>query len=128
MDKYILFISSLILISVLTIIIWFIVITYFRDRENEFIVNFNVLTTVIELYKETILISKIHALQIQYDLNDQSKTNSRQAFERAKNELISETCKLIMKDYLSKQCKNSLLKYYGPDGLSLLIITHLKRR
>ncbi len=127
MDKYVLFISSLILISILTIIIWFMVIKYFRDRGSEFVVNYNVLTSVIELYKESILLNKIHALQMQYDLNEQSKTNSRQAFEKAKNELISETVKVIIKGYLSKECVSSLLKHYSVDGLSLLIITHLKR-
>lgn len=127
MDKYVLFISSLILISILTIIIWFMVIKYFRDRGSEFVVNYNVLTSVIELYKESILLNKIHVLQMQYDLNEQSKTNSRQAFEKAKNELISETVKVIIKGYLSKECVSSLLKHYSVDGLSLLIITHLKR-
>jgi hypothetical protein len=103
------------------------VIKYFRDRGSEFVVNYNVLTSVIELYKESILLNKIHALQMQYDLNEQSKTNSRQAFEKAKNELISETVKVIIKGYLSKECVSSLLKHYSVDGLSLLIITHLKR-
>lgn len=127
MDKYVLFISSLILISILTIIIWFMIIKYFKDRGSEFVVNYNVLTSVIELYKESILLNKIHILQMQHDLNEQSKTNSRQAFEKAKNELISETVKIIIKGYLSKECISSLLKHYSVDGLSLLIITHLKR-
>ncbi len=127
MDKYVLFISSLILISILTIIIGFMVIKYFRDQGSEFVVNYNVLTSVVELYKESILLNKIHVLQMQYDLNEQSKTNSRQAFEKAKNELISETVKVIIKDYLSKECVGSLLRHYSVDGLSLLIITHLKR-
>lgn len=127
MDKYVLFISSLILISILTIVIWFMIIKYYKDRGSEFVVNYNVLTSVIELYKESILLNKIHVLQMQYDLNEQSKTNSRQAFEKAKNELISETVKVIIKSYLSKECISSLLKHYSVDGLSLLIITHLKR-
>jgi len=127
MDKYVLFISSLILISILTIVIWFMIIKYYEDRGSEFVVNYNVLTSVIELYKESILLNKIHVLQMQYDLNEQSKTNSRQAFEKAKNELISETVKVIIKSYLSKECISSLLKHYSVDGLSLLIITHLKR-
>ena len=106
MEKYVLFISSLILISILTIIIWFIVVKYFKDRGSEFVVNYNVLTSVIELYKESILLNKINILEHKYDLNEQSKTNSRQAFEKAKNELISEVVKEIMKEYLSKKTKN----------------------
>ena len=127
MDKYVLLISSLILISVLTILVWFIIVKLLKDRESEFVVNFNVLTNIIEIYKESILLSKINALRAQYDLNEKSPTNSRQAFEKAKNALISETVKEIMKDYLSEQCLHSLLRHYSVDGLSLLIITHLKR-
>lgn len=126
MDKYIFFISSLFL-SILSIIIWRIIVKTPKGRESEFVVNRNVLLDVIELYKESILLNKIRMLKIQYDLNEKSPTNSRQAFEKAKNELISETVKEIIKNYLSKECAKSLLQYYNIDGLSLLIITHLKR-
>jgi hypothetical protein len=127
MDKYVLFISSLILLVILANITWFILVKLSKDRDGEFVVNYNVLTSIIELYKESILLSKINALRAQYDLNEKSQTNSRQAFEKAKNELISSTVKEIMKDYLSKECLASLLRHYSVDGLSLLIITHLKR-
>ena len=127
MDKYIFFISSLFLIGILTIIIWFILVKLSKDRESEFVVSRNVLIDVIDLYKESILLSKIRVLKMQYDLNEKSQTNSIQAFERAKNELISGTVKEIIKDYLSKECTRSLLGHYSIDGLSLLIITHLKR-
>ena len=127
MDKYILFINSLILIGIVTIIFYFINVKLSKDRESEFLVNYKVLETTIELYKESILLSKINMLRSKYDLNEKSPTNSRQAFEKAKNELISETVKEIIKGYLSKKCVNSLLRHYSVDGLSLLIITHLKR-
>jgi hypothetical protein len=127
MDKYVLFLSSLVLLCILTILIWFIIVRFLKDRESEFVVNFNVLTNIIEIYKESILLSKINVLRVQYDLNEKSPTNSRLAFEKAKNELISATVKEIMKEYLSKECVRSLLRHYSVDGLSLLIITHLKR-
>jgi hypothetical protein len=127
MDKYLLLVNFLILISVLIIMIWFMINKFLKDRESEFVVNFNVLTNIIEIYKETILLSKINSLKVNYDLNEKSQTNSRQAFEKAKNELISETVKVIVKEYLSKECVSSLLRHYSVDGLSLLIITHLKR-
>ena len=127
MDKYVLFVSSLILVTILTILVWYIIVKFIRDQGSEFVVNYNVLLSVIELYKESILLNKIQTLERKYDLNEQSKTNSRQAFEKAKNELISETVKEIIRDYLSKECVNSLLRHYSIDGLSLLIITHLKR-
>lgn len=82
---------------------------------------------IIELYKETILTNKITVLSLKYDLNPQSKTNSLKAFEIAKKELISESLKEIMKNYLSKKCLKSLIGKYGVDGLGLLILTHLKR-
>jgi hypothetical protein len=127
MDKYVFFISSLISISILAILFWFVIVKFSKDQESEFVVNYRVLTDVIELYKESILLNKIHTLETLYDLNEKSKTNSRQAFEKAKNELISETVKEIIKDYLSEECVSSLLRHYSVDGLSLLIITHLKR-
>ncbi len=127
MDKYILLINFLILIGVSIIIFYFISVKLSKDRESEFLVNYKVLETTIELYKESILLSRINMLRSKYDLNEKSPTNSRQAFETAKNELISGTVKEIIKDYLSKECVNSLLRYYSVDGLSLLIITHLKR-
>lgn len=127
MDKYVLFISSLILISVLTILVWFIIVKFLRDRDSEFVVNYNILTQLIEIYKETILNTKINTLRLQYDLNGKSQTNSIVAFEKAKNVLISETVKEIIKVYLSKRCVESLLKHYSVEGLSLLITTHLKR-
>jgi hypothetical protein len=127
MDKYVLFISSLILLAILSGVVWSILVKLSKDRESEFVVNRNVLIDIIELYRESILLSKINSLKVKYDLNEQSKTNSRQAFEKAKNELISETVKEIIKDYLSTECVESLLKHYSIDGLSLLIITHLKR-
>lgn len=127
MDKYLLFISSVLLTSILMGVVWFIIMKIMRERESEFVVNYNVLTNVIGLYKESILLSRISVLKQKYDLNEQSKTNSRQAFEKAKNELISETVKEIMKVYLSEECLRSLLRHYSVDGLSLLIITHLKR-
>lgn len=127
MDKYIFFISSLSLLCFLTIIVWLILVKLSRDRESEFVVNRNILIDVLDLYKESILLKKIKVLSIQYDLNEKSPTNSIQAFERAKTTLISETVKEIIKDYLSKECTRSLLRHYSIDGLSLLIITHLKR-
>ena len=123
MDKYILFVNFMILLGVG----YFVINKLSKDHESEFLVNYKILESTIELYKESILLSKINTLRIQYDLNEKSPTNSRQAFEKAKNELISDTVKESMKSYLSKHCVNSLLRHYSVDGLSLLIITHLKR-
>jgi hypothetical protein len=117
----------MLLISVLTIIIWFGLNRWLEDKESEFVVYYNILVNIIELYKETILTGKINTLRSKFDLNEKSKTNSQSAFERAKNELISETVKEIMKVYLSKECLDRLIKRYGVDGLGLLILTHLKR-
>lgn len=126
MDKLLL-INFSILICIASALFYFISVKLSKDRESEFLVNYKVLETTIELYKEHILLSRINILRSKYDLNEKSPTNSRQAFEKAKNELISNTVKEIIKDYLSKKCVNSLLRYYSVDGLSLLIITHLKR-
>jgi len=90
-------------------------------------VNHNVLLNVIDIYKELILTNKLNTLAAQYDLNEKSATNSRLAFEKSKNAIISDTAKEIIKQYLSKDCLRVLLKYYSIDGLSLLVITHLKR-
>jgi len=122
-----LLISCSLLISVLTIIIWFGLNRWLEDKESEFVVYYNILINIIELYKETILIDNINTLRSKFDLNEKSKTNSQSAFERAKNELISETVKEIIKVYLSKECLDRLIKRYGVDGLGLLILTHLKR-
>lgn len=127
METINLLISCTLLISVLTIIIWFGLNRWLEDKESEFVVYYNILVNIIELYKETILTGKINTLRSKFDLNEKSKTNSQSAFERAKNELISETVKEIMKVYLSKECLDRLIKRYGVDGLGLLILTHLKR-
>ena len=127
METINLLISCSLLISVLTIIIWFGLNRWLEDKESEFVVYYNILINIIELYKETILIDNINTLRSKFDLNEKSKTNSQSAFERAKNELISETVKEIIKVYLSKECLDRLIKRYGVDGLGLLILTHLKR-
>ena len=127
METINLLISCMLLISVLTIIIWFGLNRWLEDKESEFVVYYNILVNIIELYKETILTGKINTLRSKFDLNEKSKTNSQSAFERAKNELISETVKEIMKVYLSKECLDRLIKRYSVDGLGLLILTHLKR-
>jgi len=126
-DKYILFISCLLLIVILTGIAWFILIKISKDRESEFVISYRVLLDVLDIYKETILVNKINKIIPNYDLNEKSPTNSRQAFEVAKNEIISLSVKEIMKVHLSRKCLKSLLEHYSVDGLSLLIITHLKR-
>ena len=121
------FITFLTFIGILTICISLIVSRILKEKESEFVVNYNILTNTIELYKESILLDEIKILSKKYDLNEKSRTNSRQAFEKAKNELISESVKKIIKEYLSKDCVKSLLRHYSIEGLSLLIITHLKR-
>lgn len=120
-------ISFLILVSILSIIIGYVIQRYLEDTHSEFVISYNILMNIIELYKETILTNKITVLSLKYDLNPQSKTNSLKAFEIAKKELISESLKEIMKNYLSKKCLKSLIGKYGVDGLGLLILTHLKR-
>lgn len=127
METYLFFTSFLILLCLLTLVIWFMLVKFLEDRESEFVVNYKVMNDIIEIYKEVILSDKINTLRLQYDLNEKSQTNSRRAFETAKNKLISETVKEIIKEYLSKKCLKSLLQHYSIDGLSLLIITHLKR-
>lgn len=117
----------LLLLSVLILISWLIASKIQDSKESEFVINYNVLLNIIELYKETILNNKIMILKSQFDLNERSKTNSLQAFEKAKNDLISETVKEILKQYLSDTCRKALLKKYSIDGLSLLILTLLKR-
>jgi len=102
-------------------------IKFLKEQESEFVVSYNILINVIELFKTNILEDKIRILGSQYDLNEKSPTNSLVAFERAKNDLISQTVKEIMKVYLSDYCLKSLLRYYSVDGLSLLIISHLRR-
>lgn len=121
------FISCLILIVLLAGIAWPILVKLSKDREIEFVISNRVLLEVLEIYKETILTNKINMIRSQYDLNEKSKTNSIQAFEIARNEMISTAVKDIMKIHLSKKCLNSLLEHYSVDGLSLLIITNLKR-
>ena len=127
METINLLISCILLVSVLTIIIWFGLKRWLEEKESEFVVCYNILINIIDLYKETILTDKVNTLRSKFDLNEKSKTNSQSAFERAGNELISETVKEIMKVYLSKRCLNRLIKRYGVDGLGLLILTHLKR-
>jgi len=112
----------IILFSIITIVINKLLI-----KNDEFVINYNILLNTIEVYKETILSGKINMLSSEYDLNQKSKTNSLVAFEKEKNRIISETVKDIMKNYLSKKCFKYLIKMYGIDGLSLLILTHLKR-
>lgn len=122
-----LLISCILLVSVLTIIIWFGLKRWLEEKESEFVVCYNILINIIDLYKETILTDKVNTLRSKFDLNEKSKTNSQSAFERARIELISETVKEVMKVYLSKRCLDCLIKKYGVDGLGLLILTHLKR-
>jgi len=121
------FISCLILIGLLTGIAWPILVKLSKDKEIEFVISNRVLLEVLDIYKETILTNKINMIRSQYDLNEKSKTNSIQAFEIARNEIVSTAVKDIMKIHLSKKCLNSLLEHYSIEGLGLLITTNLKR-
>jgi len=123
----ILSISCLLFVTVVSFLIIINKLLTKDSKNNEFVIYYNILISIIDLYKETILVNKINTLRTNFDLNEKSKTNSLSAFERAKNELISETVKEIMKVYLSKKCLNYLVDKYGVDGLGLLILTHLKR-
>jgi len=123
--KYSLLLVIILIMLVLMFINLFIKIP--KEKDSEFVVNHNVLLNVIDIYKELILTNKLNTLAAQYDLNEKSATNSRLAFEKSKNAIISDTAKEIIKQYLSKDCLRVLLKYYSIDGLSLLVITHLKR-
>jgi len=123
--KYSLLLVIILIMLVLMFINLFIKIP--KEKDSEFVVNHNVLLNVIDIYKELILTNKLNTLAAQYDLNEKSATNSRLAFEKSKNAIISDTAKEIIKQYLSRDCLRVLLKYYSIDGLSLLVITHLKR-
>ena len=121
------FISCLILIGLLIGIAWPILVKLSKDKEIEFVISNRVLLEVLDIYKETILTNKINMIRSQYDLDAKSKTNSIQAFEIARTEMVSTAVKDIMKIHLSKRCLNSLLEHYSVEGLGLLITTNLKR-
>jgi hypothetical protein len=113
--------------SLLFLISLIIIFKFLNDRDSEFRVNHVLLMSIIEIYKETILHDLLIGLERQYNLDATSKVNSQVAFEKAKHEAIKESTKIIITKYLSKPCLKSLLRHYNIDGLSLLIITHLKR-
>ena len=120
-------ISCLILIGLLIGIAWPILVKLSKDKEIEFVISNRVLLEVLDIYKETILTNKINTIRSQYDLDIKSRTNSIQAFEIARNEMVLTAVKDIMKIHLSKRCLNSLLEHYSVEGLGLLITTNLKR-
>ena len=122
-----LFLIALVLICSLFLLIVYILFKNLgRKTEEDFIVNVQVLTNIIDIYKESILLDRIEDIKRQYDLNPKSQTNSIKVFEKQQNDLISEATKEIINTYISRSCFKTLLRYYGLAGLGLLIITHLK--
>jgi len=68
-----LLISCILLVSVLTIIIWFGLKRWLEEKESEFVVCYNILINIIDLYKETILTDKVNTLRSKFDLNENLK-------------------------------------------------------
>ncbi|MFA7507001.1 MAG: hypothetical protein WCZ11_02060 [Bacilli bacterium] len=95
--------------------------------DNNFAINLNTFISTIDLYKESILKSNLESLKSKYDLNEKSQTNSIKAYISAKDELINTSVKDIFKNFISANCLKNLLKYYNTNGLTLLVITQLKR-
>lgn len=62
METINLLISCILLVSVLTIIIWFGLKRWLEEKESEFVVCYNILINIIDLYKETILTDKVNTL------------------------------------------------------------------
>jgi hypothetical protein len=119
--------SNLFLSLLLFVLLVLFVFKFVSEREQDFQVNYQVLINIVEIYKETIFLNSLSIMEKQYNLDTTSKVNSQVSFEKAKDELVAESTKIIIKSYLSEKCLKSLLRHYNIDGLSLLIITHLKR-
>lgn len=112
--------------SVLLLLIF----TKFRNldtKDNDFVISNGIVLALINFYFDMILQDKIDALKLQFDLDPKSKTQSYKAFNDSYNILLANSAKDIMKNYLSKNCLNILLKHYSVDGLALMIISNLKR-
>lgn len=73
METINLLISCILLVSVLTIIIWFGLKRWLEEKESEFVVCYNILINIIDLYKETILTDKVNTLRSKFDLNENLK-------------------------------------------------------
>ena len=95
-------------------------------KDDSFVVSNSMLHEVVDLYSREILQDKVDSLKQQFDLNPRSKTQSIKPYTDARNILLSDAAKEIMKKYISKKCQRDLLKFYTIDGLILTIIAKLK--
>ena len=86
------------------------------------------LNGIVEAHAQTIFDEKINQLRSQFDLKTESQTNSSNQFVNAFDDLCNQTTKIIIKTYLSESLLKTLLKYYKIEGLTLFILSILRKR
>jgi len=95
-------------------------------NEQEYVVAIKTLQLTIDCYNKSILTPFKEQVQASYDLNPESPTNAIKKFDREMHELITNSAKEILKNYISVDSRKVLMKYYNIDALTLFVLTNLK--
>ena len=99
-----------------------------NDYEKEFKTSISALNGVVEAHVQMIFDEEVSRLRSQFDLKVESQTNSKKQFIQAFDDLCNQTTKIIMKTYLSKSLLKTLLEYYTIEGLTLFVLSILRKR
>ena len=95
--------------------------------EEEFVLANATLIKILDVYYSLVLESKVSTVRVKYDLNPESKSNSRIPYTEEYNKLLKDSAKEVMNTLISKDCLNILLKYYSIESLVMTIILNFKR-
>ena len=99
-----------------------------KTKEDEFTTAISALNGIVEAHVQTIFEERIGQLRSKFDLKAESQTNSSNQFVNAFDDLCNQTTKIIIKTYLSESLLRTLLKYYKIEGLTLFILSILRKR
>jgi len=96
--------------------------------ESNFLISLKILDMTIDNYCDSYFIDHINTLKKQYDLDNNSQTQSIDQFNKKYIEEVQSSIKIILDRYLSDVIKDQLLIYFSMDGLILYIMSRLSQK
>lgn len=96
-------------------------------NDEEYIVALKNLEYIVNVYKSSFVSIKVEGMKKTFDLNPDSVTNAMKQFQDKLNIIYSEASKDVFKNFINRNHRDTLLKYFTSDSLILTIITLLKK-
>jgi len=113
------------------LILFYFIIRHFKFKYDQFVeseisVLIYTIDTITNTYKELIFKNNYEELVAKYDIDEKSKTKSLERFNEDYNQLIKDSAKDILENYLATKLKVKSKKYFTTDSLLLYLISSLR--